>query len=272
MGKLEYPTCKVLVPFAENHKIPPSLYLKELEVFGRNRMKTHSRGLKKPLQVRGRWVGVWKPAEQAGRAIHGLGSREGVRQGGTETLGAPGLGDSDCSSLRVEKPPVALYLPCPAYVLSHRACPRSLLTAPRSRLDTQRDKPLDPRLGSRGRGQFWRGNQTKSQLCNHLENFNEKLTPHLPVQPSCEGPRWGSGHDQRSAQSPRPPSPSRDADILSLTAEQWLGRGSGARSLETFCARGQSPRALGAFTAAAAWGWNCALPEEGGRSGTGGAS
>lgn len=31
-----------------------------------------------------------------GRANHGLGKQGGVRQGGTEILGAPGLGDSDC--------------------------------------------------------------------------------------------------------------------------------------------------------------------------------
>lgn len=82
---------------------------------------------------------------------------------------------------------------------SHRLtepAPLALLTAPRSRLDAQRDKPWIQGLAREGGGWFWRGNQTKSQLCDRFENFNEKLiSPHLPVQPSPgRGRDGGSGH------------------------------------------------------------------------------
>ena len=111
---------------------------------------------------------------------------------------------------------------------------------------------LDPRLGSRGRGQFWRGNQTKSQLCNHLENFNEKvISSHLPVQPSpVRGRDGGSGHDQRSPVS-RPPSP---PDILS-NCRAVAGQGLWSSELrDLLCARAEPQEPWGAFTAAAAWG------------------
>lgn len=52
-----------------------------------------------------------------------------------------------------------------------------------------------------------------------------------------------TGHDRRSPVS-RPLSPPETSASF-LTAERWLGRGSGARSLETSCAQGQSPRRTG---------------------------
>lgn len=204
-----------------------------------------------------------------GRAIHGLGKQGGVRQGGTETLGAPGLGDSDCSSLRVEKPPVALSaLSC--LCAFSQSLPPGSAHSPQIQAGHPTGQALDPRLGSRGRGQFWRGNQTKSQLCNHLENFNEKLiSPHLPVQPSpVRGRDGGSGHDQRSPVS-RPPSPP-EMPTSFLTAEQWLGRGSGARSLETFCARGQSPRSPGGLLQQLLRGVELCPPRRGWEEGTAG--
>lgn len=186
-----------------------------------------------------------------GRAIHGLGKQGGVRQEGTETLGAPGLGDSDCSSLRVEKPPVAFSaLSCPRAF--SQSLPPSSAHSPQIQAGHPTGQALDPRLGSRGRGQFWRGNQTKSQLCNHLENFNEKvISSHLPVQPSpVRGRDGGSGHDQRSPVS-RPPSP---PDILS-NCRAVAGQGLWSSELrDLLCARAEPQEPWGAFTAAAAWG------------------
>lgn len=49
-----------------------------------------------------------------------------------------------------------------------------------------------------------------------------------------------TGHDQRSPVSCPPSPPETPASFL--TAERWVGRGSGAWSLETSCAQGQSPR------------------------------